>query len=154
MRITFEITGDTSDINYKVTEKSIEVAVGEVPIKISHIYTRFGDFPIKVITEKNDKNFRYSIILYSGEKRKINFGSFKEAISVFTVEMGKTAKTSKCKTVQNGRFLESEWTVGKDKLELKTLKKAEPFRNNMYEDKQYINGTELLRYIDNSGLGE
>ena len=152
LRITFEIVGDTSDINYKVTENSVEIEVGKVPIKISHIYTRFGDLPIRVITEKNDKDFRYSIILYSGEKRKINFAELKEAISVFAIEMGHFAEGSKCKTTQNDRFLKTEWTVGRDKLELKTLKKSEQFRCNMYEDRQYINGVELFRYIENRSL--
>ena len=152
LRIVFEISGDTEDVNYRATEKNVEITVGNVPIRIADIYTRFGDFPIRATSENNDKHLRYSIILYNGEKRKINLAKLEEAICVFTVEMGQFAKNSKCKTVASGRFLRSEWTVGKDKLALETLRKAEPFKNNMYEDKQYINGTELFRYLDGGAL--
>ena len=150
LRIMFEITGDTDNINYKTTEKHIEITVGSVPIRISNIYTRFGNFPIRITTEKNAKNFRYSIILYSGEKREINFAKLEEAISVFTVEMGKFAKASKCHVIQNDKFLETEWLIDNDKLKLETPKRAEKFKDNMYEDKQYINGIELFRYIEES----
>ena len=62
--------------------------------------------------------------------------------------MGKFAKMSKCKVAQKDGFLETEWMLGKDKLKLETPKRAEKFKDNMYEDKQYINEVELFRYIE------
>lgn len=154
IRIIFEITGCTENISYKTTDHNIEITVGNVPVRISHIYTHFGDFPTRITSEINENYFRYSIILYSGKKRMIKLTELEEAISVFTVEMGRFAKTFKCRTEKNRNFLETKWITDKDELALKTLKKAVPFKSNMYEDKQYINGTELFKYTEMNGILE
>ena len=154
LRIIFEITGNTEDISYKLTDENIEITTNEVPIRISNIYTRFGKFPVTVTTEKKDNKFRYSIILYSGEKRRIDFAELEEAISVFAIEIGQFASAMEYSTEKNGEFLITKWVVDQDELALKTLRKTVPFKINMYEDKQYINGTELFKYIEAGGCGK
>ena len=73
----------------------------------------------------------------------------KEAVSAFCVEMGEISAESKLESVYEGDFLNTVWETDKDKLELHTLKSAQPFKINMYEDKQFINGRELFVYIEN-----
>ena len=128
----------------------MEIKAGNVPVKITHIRTDFGDYPIECVAEKTDEYFRYSIVLYSGERKKINFGVMEKAISAFCVEMGNISENSKSEAVYDGEFLNTVWETDEDKLELRTLKTAQPFKSNMYEDRQLINGTELFVYIDNN----
>lgn len=148
LRIIFEVVGDAEKINYKVNDESVEINIGNVPVKITHICTHFGDYPITHTTEKTDEYFRYSIVLYSGEKKKINFGAMEKVISAFFIEMGKISKSSKIKAEFDGDYLKTVWETGGDSLELHTLKSVHPFKVNMYEDKQYINGEELFTYLD------
>lgn len=152
LRVVFDVVGDTGKINYNVNDEGVEFNIGNVPVKITHICTHFGDYPITYDTEKNDEYFRYSIVLYSGEKKKINFGVMEKAISAFCVEMGKISENSKIKAEFDGDYLKTIWETGGDKLELHTLKSAHPFKVNMYEDKQYLNGEELFRYLDSNEI--
>ena len=152
LRIIFEISGDVEALNFEKDENGVKIKVGNVPIKISHIYTKFGDYPIETKIEKTDECLRYSIILYNGEKKKINFGVMEEAISAFGIEMGSISKHSEIKCGTDGDFLKTVWENGEDKLELHVLKAASPFKINMYEDRQFINGKELFIYLDSLEL--
>lgn len=148
LRIIFEVIGDTDNIDYEISENVAKLTVGKVPVKITHIGTYFGDYPVECSVDKTDEYFRYSIILYSGEKKKINFGVMEKAISAFCIEMGVLSDTSRFSISFDDEFADTVWKTDGDELKLHTMKKTCPFKVNMYEDKQYINGEELFRYLD------
>lgn len=153
-RITFEIEGDIKNINYSTFENGVEIDVEGVPVKISDIYAEFSGYEVSCRAEKTDECFRYSIVIYSGERKKIDFGKMEEAIYAFAVEIGRISDISNMNAAVEGDYLKTEWNTDGDKLELHTLKSAHPFEENMYKDKQFINGEELFKYLDDMELQE
>ena len=148
LRIIFEVTGDMKGVTYEMNDNGAELTIGKVPVRITHIGTYFGDYPVKCTIENIGESLRYSIVLYSGEKKKINFGVMEKAVSAFCIEVGEFSEKSNINTVFDEEFLMTEWETDNDKLALRTLKSAQPFKVNMYEDKQFINGEELFAYLD------
>lgn len=152
LSLVFEIQGDTGDMQWQETDGKMMLSVFGTPVRISMLYSKFGDFNIEEKIETTENLFTYKIQFYHGETRKINFRDLEQAIAAFAVEIGVMSEQFEYRVIEDGEFLKTEWKTDSETLALSTIKKVVPFERNLYEDRQFIDGKELFYKIRQSDI--
>ena len=145
LRLSFEFECGENEISYKKTEHGIELDINGTKVKINTYLKLFGDKePEEEVTYK-DNRLSYSIVFYHGDRKDICFDKLDAAIVGFTVEMGSFDDNAKVEYKENDGMIETKWTLSDCTLELATIKKPSPFRDNLYFDRQLIDGIDIMK---------
>ena len=130
-----------ANVIFTDNKNKASIKVGDVDISIDVLAAKFGDFKIGYKTEKQDDKLIYSVILYSGEKRKINLTELKAAYACFTIGINSLVTETEIK--ENGGYIEAQCNAFGKKLWAKAVKNPEPFMTVMYDDIQEKDGKRL-----------
>lgn len=151
-RVNFEFTIDNNDISYKNTDNGVVFVINGVSVRINVFIKEFGEHVIKeeIVTENN--RLKYSIVLYNGEREILRFDEMKKAFIGFTIEMGELGQYNLPQIKERETTIDTAWLTNGTELSLSSLKKPAAFIQNMYEDKQMINGVDIMKPLFNLSL--
>jgi len=141
LELSFEVEGDTDGITYERGGNSAIINAGGVNIDINIPDVKFGENNIEYKIRKEENKVIYSIILYSGEKTKIDLPALDAAYVCFTLSLN--SEVSEVTVCEDERFVNIAGESFGRKLEVKSLKAVHPFMNIMYEDLQMKDGERL-----------
>ncbi len=145
LRLSFEFECGENEISYKKTEHGIELDINGTKVKINTYLKLFGDKEPEEEVRYKDNRLSYSIVFYHGDRKDICFDKLDAAIVGFTVEMGSFDDNAKVEYKENDGMIETKWTLSDCTLELATIKKPSPFRDNLYFDRQLIDGIDIMK---------
>lgn len=145
LRLSFEFTGNSQEIKYEKTEYGVDFDINGTKVKINTYLKFFGDDEPAEEISVSDGKVTYSVIFYRGERKTIQFTKLEKAFVGFTVEMGAAEPNSSLEYNETDDMIETKWSLADVVLELKSAKKPVLFRDNLYYDKQMINGEDILK---------
>lgn len=148
LRLSFEFIGDPKEIRFNKTKEGADFEINGTRVRINIYLKVFGnEETVDEIIESEDK-ISYSIVFYRGKRKTIQFTQIEKAFVGFTVEIG-TIEGGKLEYDEIGEMIETKWSLSDVVLELHTAQKPVLFRDNLYYDKQMINGRDILKMTFN-----
>jgi len=141
LELTFEISGDMTDVSYECFGNSAKVNVEGVNIEINIPSAKFGANNIEYKLEKGNDKLVYSMVLYSGEKTKIDLEALESAYVCFVLSIN--SQIPEVNFAEDGKYIIAECETFGRKLGIKTLKASHTFMEMMYDDLQTKDGQRL-----------
>lgn len=149
LRITFEFTGDTQKIKYRKYGRMLILDINGVKMRINPFICEFGETEIKDSIDITDNTFKYSLILYSGERKTLKLCEPERAVIAFTVECEANIEYTHPEYEYDGDFVKINWKPDDTELGLFSPAKTMKFIRNMSEDIQFINGRNIFEELFN-----
>lgn len=141
LELVFEIAGNMNEIKYESKDTSANISVNDVNIDINIPAVKFGQNKIEYKIEEKENKLIYSIVLYSGEKTKIDLTSLEAAYVCFTLTLN--SEISGVNVCEDEKFITMGCKSFEKKLCVKSLKRVHPFMEIMYDDLQTKDGKRL-----------
>ena len=152
LAVSFELEGDMSKVSTEEADGALKLSFAGVNVCINIVAAKFGGNNIRYKLSRTENKIIYKVVLYGGERKKINLKNTDSAYMCFTLDFEECA--AKTDFSENGEFINVERSVFGKKLSVCTHKNVMPFINMMYEDKQYKDGVLLERIAENNMFKE
>ena len=148
--VSFELEGDMKNVSVEEDEKRTEFSVNGTKVSINILNAKFGENKISYNINKSDNKLCYTIVLYSGEKTKIDLEKLEAAYVSFALDINEDF--CKASSAEEGDYIVASRTAGGKELRLETFKKVMPFMNMMYDDRQYKDGVLLEKMSEQNRI--
>ena len=145
LRIVFEFSGNIENITYDDENDGVVFDIDGKKLRIVPFICEFGDVKIKKNIEIINDKIQYSLVWYQGERKDIDISAFEKAMAAFTIEFMPDNEYVQPLYKENGDHIDILWKQNEKELGLKAPKRTLTYERNMYEDKQTIDGVDIVK---------
>lgn len=150
LRIRFVISGNTSELKYKIDDTKILVKTNNVNLFFSYDYFEIDKLKPSISVKKNKECLYFDLILHKGREKIIDFKKKKTAIIAwsFHVTSDNNSDFPAVKYKYKNEYFISQINIQKSTvIQLKSLYKPDTNENIQSQNCHYINGCILEKYV-------
>lgn len=144
LRIVFEFIGEQDKLHYKTDNNVFSIDINGTKIRVNPFICCFGEENVETKIESEGEKLTYSIILYSGERKRIDLCKKDRTIVSFTAEFGENREYIEPEYNYEKDLINIKWKPDKDELGLSVVAKTVNFMKNMSESVQLLNGENIF----------
>ena len=154
LRIRFSVNGDIGKLKISQEENGIKIVYGDIVLNYCVSYVDFDGYETQICQSGTKDTYYFDIVIYSGNKRKINFDKMKKAIACFDILISSNNR-EKIGVINkvDDKDIVSELNLDSFSLSLSTPLKPGKEIICLTQDKQLIEGKKIekqLRALENS----
>ena len=154
LRIRFSINGDISKLKIFPQDNRIKLVYGDIALNYCVSYVDFDGYETQICQSSTKDSFYYDIVIYSGNKQKIDFDKMNSAIACFDILISSNNREK----IDAVNKVDDERLVSELDLESFSLSLSTPFKPGkeiicLTQDKQLIEDKKIekqLRVLKNS----
>lgn len=155
LRIRFIVTGNISKIKYIADGSKIKIKANTVTLLFSYDYFEFDKLKPSISIQNSKDNLCFDLVLHKGRKKIIDFNKMKKAIAAYSFHITENncAAFPSVRYKYKKKYFISQLNIQKStNIQLKSLYSPDTNENIQSQNRHYINGCILEKYVKQRSL--